>query len=161
MTDFIIPESDEDLLDECEVETFRSSGPGGQNVNRRETAVRLRHRPTGIVVVCQKERSQYRNKLIALQQLRERLESLSKPVPVRIPTDVTRGAKRRNRTEKRQRALKNSFERNRMSIDNIRACGTSRPFNRRYSSKICTPKNALGSILQTSNSGYTSDLNEL
>ncbi len=109
MTDFIIPESDEDLLAECEVETFRSSGPGGQNVNRRETAVRLRHLQTGVVVVCQKKRSQYRNKLIALQQLREKLEELAKPAPARIPRDITRGAKRRNRAEKRRRALKKLF----------------------------------------------------
>jgi len=63
------PSSDEDLLAECEVETFRSSGPGGQNVNKRDTAVRLRHTPTGIVVTCQRERSQYRNKQIALEEL--------------------------------------------------------------------------------------------
>lgn len=109
MKPFPIPQDDEDLLAECEVETFRSSGPGGQNVNRRETAVRLRHRPTGIVVVCQKERSQYRNKQIALHNLREKLESLLKPAPVRIPTDLSRGAKRRNRAEKRRRALKKLF----------------------------------------------------
>ena len=111
MADFIIPKSDEDLLAECEVETFRSSGPGGQNVNRRETAVRLRHLPTGIVVVCQKERSQYRNKQIALHNLREKLEDLSRPTKPRIPRDITRGAKRRNRAEKRRRALKKLFRR--------------------------------------------------
>ncbi len=106
MAEFMIPGSDEDLLAECEVDTFRSSGPGGQNVNRRETAVRLRHSPTGIVVVCQDERSQYRNKQIALHQLREKLEALSQPTPVRIPTDVSRGAKRRSLAEKRRRAMK-------------------------------------------------------
>jgi len=111
MANFIIPESDEDLLAECKVETFRSSGPGGQNVNRRETAVRLRHLPTGIVVACQQERSQYRNKLIAVQQLRKKLEELAKPAPVRIPRDMSRGAKRRNRAEKRRRALKKLFRR--------------------------------------------------
>jgi len=109
MAAFIIPRSAADLLAECEVETFRPSGPGGQNVNRRETAVRLRHRPTGTVVVCQDERSQHRNKQIALQQLRERLEDLSRPTKPRIPRDLTRGAKRRNRAEKRQRALKKLF----------------------------------------------------
>jgi len=73
------PSSDEDLLAECEVETFGSSGPGGQNVNKRDTAVRLRHTPTGIVVTCQRERSQYRNKQIALEELRKKLEALSQP----------------------------------------------------------------------------------
>ena len=109
MVEFMVPGSDEDLLAECEVETFRSSGPGGQNVNRRETAVRLRHLPTGIVVVCQKERSQYRNKQIALRNLREKLEELAKPSPACIPSDITRGAKRRNLAEKRRRALKKLF----------------------------------------------------
>jgi len=100
MAAFIISRSDADLLAECEVETFRSSGPGGQNVNRRETAVRLRHLPTGIVVACQKERSQYRNKQIALRNLREKLEDLSRPTKPRILRDITRGAKTRNLGEK-------------------------------------------------------------
>ena len=50
----ILPESDEDLLRECEVETFRSSGPGGQHVNKTESAVRLRHVPWGVVNNCRK-----------------------------------------------------------------------------------------------------------
>ena len=52
-----IPESDDELLAQCDVETYSASGPGGQNVNRRSTAVRLKHRPTGIVVTCQRERT--------------------------------------------------------------------------------------------------------
>jgi len=106
-----IPPSDNDLLSECDVETFRSSGPGGQNVNKRETAVRLRHRPTGIVVSCQDERSQLRNKQIALTQLRRKLENLSRPTPPRIPTSVPRSVRRRILDYKKRRALKKRLRR--------------------------------------------------
>jgi len=101
-----IPETDDALLAECSVETFRSSGPGGQNVNRRETAVRIRHLPTGIVVTCQDERSQRRNKRIALARLREKLEERNRPVVERVPTTVPRGVRRRVLEAKRRRARK-------------------------------------------------------
>lgn len=98
-----IPQSDEKLLAQCEVETFRSSGPGGQNVNRRETAVRLRHLPSGIVVTCQEERYQLRNRRIALAKLRARLEELAKPVKKRVPTKVPRSVRNRILVAKKRR----------------------------------------------------------
>jgi peptide chain release factor 2 len=101
----ILPESDEDLLRECEVETFRSSGPGGQHVNKTESAVRLRHSPSGIVVTSQQERSQHRNKALCLQKLRAKAEQLNYRAPKRVPTGVPRSAKKRTLEEKTRRSL--------------------------------------------------------
>jgi protein subunit release factor A len=106
-----IPRSDEALLADCVVETFRSSGPGGQNVNKRETAVRIRHLPTGIVVTCQRERSQRRNKAIALAELRRRLEASSRPQPVRVPTEIPPAVRQRILDSKHRRGLQKLFRR--------------------------------------------------
>jgi peptide chain release factor 2 len=100
----VLPESDEDLLRECEVDTFRSSGPGGQHVNKTETAVRLTHPPSGLVVTCREERSQRRNKEICLRKLRERVERLNHRPAARVPTRVPRSVKNRTLEEKTRRS---------------------------------------------------------
>ncbi len=98
-----IPATDDHLLAECTVETFRAGGPGGQHVNRRETAVRLRHVPTGLVVTSQQERSQHRNKQLALTELRRRLEELATPDRPRLPTRPPRAVRERILEEKKRR----------------------------------------------------------
>lgn len=95
-----LPESDEDLLDECEVDTYRSGGKGGQHVNKTESAVRLRHLPTGLVVQCQDDRSQYQNKQACLQRLRDKVAKLNERPTPRIPTKPHRAAKRAKKKAK-------------------------------------------------------------
>ena len=99
-----LPESDEDLLRECEVETFRSGGPGGQHVNKVETSVRLRHLPTGLVVTCREDRSQHRNKMTCLRKLREEVRRLNHRPAKRVPTRRTRAAKERTLEQKTRRS---------------------------------------------------------
>ena len=99
-----IPDSDEELLRECEVETFRSSGPGGQHVNKTESAVRLRHRRSNVVVTSQQELSQHRNKAICLRKLREKIERLNYRPATRVPTRISRSAKNRTLEEKSRRS---------------------------------------------------------
>ena len=99
-----LPESDEELLRECEVDTFRSSGPGGQHVNKTESAVRLRHVPSGVVVTSQEERSQHRNKALCLEKLRAKVERLNYRPAKRVPTRVPRSVKNRTLEEKARRS---------------------------------------------------------
>jgi protein subunit release factor B len=104
MEKVILPEEDEDLLRECAVDTFRSSGPGGQHVNKTESAVRLTHLPSGVVVTSREMRSQHQNKALCLRKLRQRVEQLNHRPAKRVPTKVPRAAKTRALEEKARRS---------------------------------------------------------
>src|SRR5256885_7886786 len=65
--------TDTQLLAQCEVDTYRASGPGGQKRNKTSSAVRLRHPPTGLIVIAEESRSQHENRARALRRMRQAL----------------------------------------------------------------------------------------
>src|SRR5215216_5801615 len=91
---------------EVVIEAFRASGPGGQHVNKTESALRLTHPPSGVVVTAQDSPSQHRNREIAYQRLMERLEALNYVPKKRIPTRPSKAARKRRIEAKKQTGVK-------------------------------------------------------
>ena len=87
---------------EVEVQVFRSSGPGGQHVNKTESALRLTHLPSGVVVVSQDSPSQHRNRETAFGRLIEKLQRLNHVPKKRVATRPTKGSRERRLGTKKQ-----------------------------------------------------------
>lgn len=94
----------DELARDCDVDVFHAHGPGGQGVNTTDSAVRMRHVPTGITVVSRESRSQYRNRQLCLRKIREELERRSIPPVVRHATKPTRSSQLRRLEGKHQRS---------------------------------------------------------
>ncbi len=108
---------DDALLGECDVDVFLGSGPGGQHRNKTESAVRLSHRPTGIMVTATERRSQLMNRGAALERLRARLQALTFVPKPRKPTKASRGAHERRLTAKKKSGVTKRLRRERPSYD--------------------------------------------
>lgn len=87
---------------DCDMEFVRTGGPGGQHRNRRETGVRLTHRPTGIVAGATERRSQSQNRALALERMIEKLEKRRSRPKRRKKTKKPRGVKARDLEAKRK-----------------------------------------------------------
>ena len=96
--------SDDALLAQCRVDTLRAGTKGGQRANKVETGVRLTHGPSGLVVVRRSERSQLRNRALALDELRRRLAAAAHVDAPRVATKPTRASRRRRVDAKKRRA---------------------------------------------------------
>jgi ribosome-associated protein len=110
-----LPDHLEKLRDECDVETYRASGPGGQHRNKTESAVRMTHRPSGIVRVATEHRSQLRNRVLALERIWKALEARKRKPKPRVATKPSKAAKTRRLESKAHEAKKKSVRRRPMS----------------------------------------------
>jgi hypothetical protein len=79
--------NDDQLLAQCELDTYRASGPGGQKRNKTSSAVRLRHPPSGLIVIAEESRSQHENRARALRRMRQALYlKMRDPLPPKART---------------------------------------------------------------------------
>ena len=98
----IYPTDRASLERDCDIEFLRATGPGGQNRNKVETAVRLTHRPTGIAVTATERRSQSANREAAFARMAARLEELQREDIPRVPTKPSAASRERRLDEKRR-----------------------------------------------------------
>lgn len=94
----------DELAKQCEVEAFHASGPGGQGVNTADSAVRMRHVPTGIVVTSREQRSQLQNRASCLRKIRQQLELRARRPKLRKATKPSKAARQRRLDAKRRRS---------------------------------------------------------
>ena len=96
--------SAEELERDCEMSAFHASGPGGQGVNTADSAVRLRHVPTGIVVTSREQRSQLQNRENCLRKIHDQLQARSVRPKKRKATKPSKAARQRRLDAKHRRA---------------------------------------------------------
>ena len=94
----------DEIARDCDVQVFRASGPGGQCVNTADSAVRMTHVPSGMTVTSHESRSQFRNRQLCLQKLRDRFVREAVPPKARRATKATRASKERRLAQKRRRS---------------------------------------------------------
>ena len=101
----------ETLEREVVIDVFRASGPGGQHVNKTESALRITHPPSGVVVTSQDSPSQYRNRETAFKRLVERLKRLNVVPKKRMPTRPTKASRERRLESKKRRSTTKQLRR--------------------------------------------------
>lgn len=111
MTKIFLPILDDELIKQCHVSAYRASGSGGQHINVTDSAVRLVHIPTGIVVTSQKERSQLLNKKECLKKLRKIVDKLNYRKPKRIATRMGMSVRIKNKEKKEKASEKKHLRR--------------------------------------------------
>ena len=116
--------SAEELARDCEVQVFRATGPGGQGVNTTDSAVRMKHIPSGIVVTARESRSQFQNRASCLRKLRAELERRGRPPRRRVKTKVPQRSRQRSSTTNASTPLKRPTDANRAATNSLLvSCG--------------------------------------